>query len=115
MGNLTAKSLGVGVPDEAAIDIARIRQEYGDGPDAADRFLFDFAAAMVRRRLARVEECEERVTALAIAIDRCSPARFSALRSRLVARAVEADAEIARFDEWVAIATACARKLGVTP
>ena len=97
----------------ATIDIARIRAEYGDGPDAADRFLFDFASAMVRRTLCRLEAVDERLTSLAIAIDRCSPARFAALRGRLQARALEAEAEATRFNEWVEVAVMCAKRLGV--
>jgi hypothetical protein len=112
---MTAKSLGVGVPGDAAIDIARIRAEYGDGPGAADRFLFDFAHAMVKRTSERMAVYEEQLTALAIAIDRCSPARFAALRPRLHARALQADAMCTELLAWVRIAEQCARKLGVTP
>lgn len=100
-------------PPDTAIDIARIRQEYGAGADAADRFLFDYAAAMVRRTQQHVEAYGERVAALAIAIDTCSPARHPALRERLQARAHEADVALEVLRDWMALAETCARRLGV--
>lgn len=112
MGDLTSRTGSVPVQD-TRIDIARLRQEYGNAPDAADRFLFDYAHAMVRRTQQHAEAYGERVAALAIAVDRCSPARYPALRERLQARAHEADAALVLLREWVAVAEQCARRLGV--